>query len=459
MAPRAPGPDPARAARFELARAARDLASAPLRVAAFALRRRAIAAAVAHDLQAPAPQEPPPELPALPGRALRLFLSCGETSGEGHAVRLARRIAHCAREAGAPPPEILGLGSSALAAAGVETVGDPTDRAAIAGQGVTRELPFYRDLLERCARAFRERRPDLFVPVDAPALHVPMAHLAQRYGVPTVHLVLPQYWAWAPWRARAYGQVVRRALTILPWEPAWCARHAIAAAHVGHPQLDAHASLPPPPPEEERRSIALLPGSRPTEITTHLPWMLAAVEPLRGRLPDLQVVIPQERPENAQLAEQHLGDARPWARVVAGDLHGALGGARAALAVSGTILIDLLHHRLPSVVVYALAGLRARLASFLLTCPHFASVNLLAGEEVLPERGFRAGEPGPRGEVGDLLLRCYNDAAWRARCRAGLDRAAARLGPPGATDRAARHVLALAADCAADSPGGCGGAG
>jgi lipid-A-disaccharide synthase len=137
-------------------------------------------------------------------------------------------------------------------------------------------------------------------------------------------------------------------------------------------------------------------------------------------------------------------NASSWTRLEIGDLHGVLARARCALSVSGTILLDLLHHDLPAVVVYRLdSGAEVWLKDHLLTVPWFSSVNLLAGEEIYPEFCFHG--DGPRDRVGDALRRCYNDAAWREHCRAGLVRARARLGPPGACDRAAAHAIALAA--------------
>jgi lipid A disaccharide synthetase len=98
---------------------------------------------------------------------------------------------------------------------------------------------------------------------------------------------------------------------------------------------------------------------------------------------------------------------------------------------------------LPAVVVYRLASSRqAALSRWFLTAPHFASINLLAAREIVPEFCF-AGE-GPRARVEAALERAIADESWRAQCRAGLELAAERLGPPGATSRAARAVIATA---------------
>ncbi len=342
--------------------------------------------------------------------------------------------------AGAPPPDWVGLGGEVLAAAGVETRADPTARAAMGGQGVLGELGFWRAVLRRAAEALPGC--DAALLVDAPALHVPLARIARRAGVPSLHHIAPQYWAWAPWRVKAYRAAVTRSLCILPFEAAWFARHGVSSEYVGHPQLDHLVAVPAPPPEDPaRRAIALLPGSRAAEIRQLLPLMLRAA--LQVRAPQTPLLVLQQDARHAAAIEAILQGSP--ARLSIGNLHGELARSRSALAASGTVLVDLLHQRLPTVVLYALQGrVRTLLSSWLVTVPHFAVTNLLAGEEVLPERAFPAADPPPTAELASLLERCHRDEAWRRRCLAGLERAARRLGGPGASRRAAGHLLELA---------------
>jgi lipid-A-disaccharide synthase len=283
------------------------------------------------------------------------------------------------------------------------------------------------------------------VPVDSPALFVPLARIARRAGLASAHFVAPQYWAWAPWRVRAYREAFDLALTILPFEPAFWARHGVRTAHVGHPALD---GLPPaPPPDDARRTtLVLLPGSRASVIARNLPWMLARARELVARHPGLELVLPHEGHEHRAAFEDALAAAgmRERVRLALGDLHAELGRARAALAVSGTVLIDLLHHRLPAAVLYRVErALAARAAPHLLTVPWFSIVNLIARAPLHWEACF-AGE-GPREACLAHLERALFDPAFRARNLAEQEAAAARLGPSGAVERAARHVLALAA--------------
>ncbi|MDA1266642.1 MAG: hypothetical protein O2816_16300 [Planctomycetota bacterium] len=438
-------PDPARAASRELRRAFGGLAIAPLRLFEFFLEREVHVARSADCLDAPTPAWNTPEVVIPTDRPLRLFLSCGERSSEVHARRLVEATNAVVGKAGAPAPVWVGLGGRDLAAAGVRTLADPTAKASMGAQGISGQLGFWRGVLTAAGEGFRDARPDVATFVDAPALHLPMARIARRFGVPTLHHVTPQYWAWAPWRVKPYRRVMDRSLSILPFENDWFERHGVEVAYVGHPQQDVLSELPTPPPPDDagRRTIALLPGSRSKEVEHALPVMLRAVA--AARLGDAPVVVLQGSDQHAELIRDLIRAEGSAAKLVVGDPHAELPRARAALATSGTVLLDLLHHQLPTVVLYALTGkLRSRFASWLVTVPYFAGPNLLAREELLPEVAFPAEAPPEPSHVGRLLARCYNDARWRHSLAHGLERAARRLGPAGAAQRAAAHLLDLA---------------
>jgi len=441
----------------ELTRAVFDLVLMPARALIYLFERRGREQRLREDLECQADLSPLPTLEHRDGRALLIFIACAEASGEKHAANLVDAIRELERECGNEEPRFIGLGGAELAARGVELIGDPVSRAAM-GFDVFSNLPFYFGLIARFSRVIQARRPDLFLPVDSPALHVPLAHIAKRRGVPVVHFVTPQYWGWAPWRVRGYRSAVDLALCILPFEQPWFERQRVRVAHVGHPLLDELSELPvgetsaaaPATP-----TLALLPGSRRHVVERNLPWMLRVLVELRTSLPGLSVVIPQNDPALEPLITELVENsgAADWVRLAAGELHTELSQADAAFSVSGTILIDLLHERLPTVVLYRLSNARQNaLYQRFLTCPYFSSVNLVAGREILPEFCFYVDDPNePLSEVVEAVRRSLGDTAWRTECLRGLEQAAERLGPPGAVDRAARHALSMASPVSSDA--------
>ncbi len=440
------GPPAAISVALEFARALGSVALFPFRLAGYLLARRRLRAELLKDLtSSPLPRAAVSRRRCA--RAPRIFLSCAEPSGETHALTTLHALRARCLELGLGEPEVTGLGGDRLRQHGVRTIGDPVRKAAMGFSAVLGSLPFYVRLLHTVAVHLREEAPDICVLIDSPALHVPLGRIARRAGVAVVHFVTPQHWGWAPWRTKGYVSAVDRALTILPFEQAWFARRGVNTVHVGHPLLDALARVPGGVSDENSRRIALLPGSRRKVIERNLPWMLARLAELRREFPDLEVVLPHGRAELEPLLRAHVdaAGAQSWVRLETGDLHESLRSARAAFSVSGTVLLDLLHHRLPTVVVYRLDGkLGPWMYAHLLTPPWFASINLLVGREIVPEFCFN-GE-GPLERVREALKRAVGDSAWRAECRRGLDLAAERLGPPGACARAAEEVLGLAAE-------------
>lgn len=439
-------PAPALLVALELLRALGGLLLLPWRGLRYWSRREELRAEVRGDLLASPllfDAKVPLERLAARREPLRIFVSCAEASGELHAKNLVRALRRLLAEAGAPPPVVSGLGGAALREEGVELVADPVSRAAMGFGGVLAALPFYLRLVRDVARHFARERIDLFLPVDSPALHVPLGRVAKACGVPAVvHFVTPQYWGWAPWRARGYARAVDLALSILPFEPPWFERRGVPVAHVGHPLLD---EIPPrelAPPREDG-PLVLLPGSRRSVVSRNLPVMLEALRRLREEEAlDREVVVAQGDERHRALLEGLIERAGVASRIAlrCGDLEGTLAEATVALSVSGTILLHLLQHRLPAVVLYRLEHRGEEwLSRHFLTTPWFSSVNLLAGAEVYPELAFAAETPPPR--LVDALRRALRDAAWRAQCRRALEDAATRLGPPGATSRAAAAAL------------------
>ncbi len=382
---------------------------------------------------------------ALPEQPLRVFISCAEASGEIHALNFIKALRELASEAGAPAPEFMGLGGPALARQGVRLLGDPVSRSAMGLVGVLGALPFYLGLVKAAARCFRQAPPDLFIPIDSPALHVPLGHIARSCGVRVVHFVTPQYWGWAPWRVRGYAHAVDLALSILPFEPAWFERRGIAVAHIGHPLLDelpAASSLEGSANREACRRVVVLPGSRKSVIRRNLPSMLSALQAAASPGQDLEVIVAQHEATHRALIESILKELGSTQRVrlQVGELDSLLASAQLALSVSGTILLHLLHHRLPAVVVYRAEHERQLwMARQFLTTPWFASVNLLAGRKIYPEFFFR--DPVPAPDLIEAVRLGLEDPGWRRATSEALESAAERLGPPGATRRAALAAL------------------
>ena len=418
---------------------------APLRLLCYLPFRhhwRAVARDVLEGVAHAAPDDPTVALQAFfarrrpwRGAEAHVFVSAGETSGEAHAAHLVQAL---------PGVRISAFGGHVLAAAGATVRIQLSEHAVMGVRGVLRQLPLILRAYADFLRLLRDDPPDLVVLVDYPGLHLVMAKACKQHGIPVLHYVAPQYWAWGPWRMRRYRRAVDATLTILPFETAFFGRFRVPAAYIGHPLLDDLAAHPLPATEvaavRARRTLVLLPGSRRHEITSNLPGMLRIAEALRAREPSLRVVLPHKNPRRTALLRELLAahDA-PFVEHHEGPLATWLAGAHLILAKSGTGSLEACLHGVPTIVVYQLRGLLHTLAYHnILSVPWIAAANLIAGRRVVPEHCFH------RALGWDQVLadaeRLGFDEAARAELIRDLAEVRRRLGAPGATARVAAIV-------------------
>ena len=373
------------------------------------------------------------------GRPPHVFVSAGEASGEAHAAQLVQAL-------GDTSIRWTAFGGELLASAGAQLRFALSEHAVMGFLGVLQKLPLILRAYASFLRLLRDDPPDLVVLIDYPGLHLVMAKACRRRGVPVLHYVAPQYWAWGPWRMRRYRRSVDATLTILPFETAFFRRFGIAAHYIGHPLLDELQRQPADPAAvanvRARPTLCLLPGSRRADIAANLPGMLRVAERMRQEIPNLRVVLPHRDPRrtepilallrehNADFVEHHPGALAPW-----------LAGSRLVLAKSGTGSLEACLHGTPVVVVYQLRGLLSSIGYHsILSVPFIAAANLIANARVVPEFCFHRERGWDDVLAAALLL--FRDGPARAQCLADLQGVQQRLGAPQAANRAAGLIRA-----------------
>jgi lipid-A-disaccharide synthase len=373
----------------------------------------------------------------------------GEASGDAHAAAVLREL-----RKRAPAVTFFGMGGERMRAEGMETLYDAREVAVMGISEVLPRLPRILSALRGLARAARERRPAAALLVDLPDFNLRLAARLKREGVPVVYYVSPMVWAWRPGRTRQIAAVVDRLLCIYPFEEPFLRARGVAATYVGNPLLDEPPAGKTGPEARQALgldpltpTLALLPGSRPAEVERLFPSMLEAGERLAQEGP-LQVVVPvattidQGRLE-ALAAGRSLRVLFRRGRTV--DL---LAAADAALVASGTATLEALLANRPMVVVYRVSWFSWIVARLLVRVAHVALVNLLAGRRLVPELLQRGFTPA---SAAAALREVWRDSARRAEVLAGYREVREALGGPGASDRVAEALLAVAA---LDSPAG-----
>lgn len=384
---------------------------------------------------------------SVDGEGPFLFLIAGEPSGDLLGARL---MAALKQEMGGRV-RFAGIGGELMTAEGLVSR-FPIHELAVMGffEVLPHLFVIYRRMRETVA-AVEALRPDAVVTIDSPGFTLSVAERLKGNGIPLIHYVAPQVWAWKPWRAKQVARYLDRLLVLLPFEPPYFERHGLSAPFVGHPAVEA---APTAPAEREAADsdvpprLAVLPGSRRGEVTKLLPVFAEVVRMLATRHPGLTVVIPTVETVEA-LVRRAVADWPVPVEVVRGTeaKAAAFAGATAALAASGTVALELAVARVPTVVAYRFAGLVGQLPPSLLSVPFVSLVNIIAGRAVQPEflqRRCRADTILP------AIDRLLADKAARAAQRDGYAGVVAALTPAeGAPSRAAaRRVLECLHDCA-----------
>lgn len=399
--------------------------------------------------------------------AKRILLLAGELSGVHYAERLKDAVAReLSRRGESEPVEFRGYGDY-----GFRTV----DLAVMGLVPVLRKIFYFLKVARTMKRAIREWRPDAVVTVDYPGLNLKLAAYAKRLGVPAVHLVCPQVWAWNRGRVPKIAASLTKLLCFFPFEPAMfagVAGNGFEAKFIGHPLVDLCAEeaqalegrreqidgLAVP---EGRRIVALLPGSRRGEIERILPRLAAAAGLLNARIADLEFVIPAASQRARRQIEATLA-RHPIAHctVVDGQARRVLRAAAAAAVASGTATLEAAMVRVPTVLVYATSPSFAFLVRYFVTGVRFAGLaNIIAercayGDKDPPKRrpGEGPGKGGPMPELlqedftpkalADMLGAWLTDPAARAAAVERLDGAMALIRSDGtAIDNAAREIM------------------
>ena len=344
-------------------------------------------------------------IPHCYNRSLRILISAGEASGEMYGAQLIealrRAYAHvgtaatgCPAEQSSAAPALsstsgltfFGVGGDRMRAAGCDTVIDSKDLAVVGITEILSHLPEILGLYKNLIREADRRKPDLAIVIDSPAFNWRVARQMKKRGIRTVYYVAPQFWAWRQGRVRLLRDYIDKALVIFPFEEKFYRDRGVDATFVGHPL----AALPNPTiaranyAEQFRLDpgkfwITLMPGSRVKEVRMNLPTIMESAALLGSNYEFLLPIAPTlERDFLCTFITQPkitlVPDALP-----------ALFHSRAGIIASGTATVEAAMMNTPFVMVYRVSPLTYILGKPRVKVPRFAMVNLIAGEEVVPE--------------------------------------------------------------------------
>ena len=374
---------------------------------------------------------------------MKYYLIAGEASGDVHASHLIASIRQ--QDAAA---QFRCYGGDMMAAQGAELVQHYRDLAYMGFIPVLMHLRTILRGMKRCQQDILAWQPDVLILVDYPGFNLKIARFVKQHStIPVVYYIAPKIWAWKEHRIRNIKRDVDLLLSILPFEvPFYEEKHGYHINYVGNPTVDEVAKTPSGSPVKgengERPIIALLPGSRKQEVRDNLRRMLEAAAPYAK---DYQLVLAaapglEDEFYAEQIKSSIFNLQSSTIKVVRDQTYQLLQHSTAALVTSGTATLESALLRVPQVVCYYMkAGRLASLAKRLfIKVPYISLVNLICGEEVVPEL---VAEQMNVSSVRHHLASILPGGSAREAQLKGYERMAAILGEPGAPERAAKIIL------------------
>ena len=404
---------------------------------------------------------------------MRIFFSVGEPSGDLHGSNLIRHL-----KSADPSIEFVGFGGPKMEAVGCDLLFDLTSMAVMFIGEVIKNLRFFFGLVDKADDYFAENKVDAVVLIDYPGFNWWIAKKAKRRGIPVYYYGVPQMWAWAPWRARKIRKYVDHVLCKLPFEVEWFAQRNCHATYVGHPYFDQLVNQEYDEPfmnqaidsmtSNGQPLVLILPGSRNGEVEANLPTLLDSANEVAQSCPDASFAVACYNDKHLARAEEMLRDARqrwkeadgaserePQIFLYADRTPELMRLSTTCLACSGSVSLELLYHRKPTVIVYKLKRWIMAAQAILLRTQFITLTNLIAAKDIR-KKTWAPSDPtrtdivmpeyistgSPAKQIASHTIQWLQDRSSLEANVTKLDELAQKHAIPGATRRASDYIMA-----------------
>ncbi|MBI5238154.1 MAG: lipid-A-disaccharide synthase [Deltaproteobacteria bacterium] len=370
-----------------------------------------------------------------------IFIISGEESGDMHGAALMRALRGIM-----PGLAVRGMGGERMRKEGLMGL----DSKAVSVVGITEVIGRFPAILRAFNALVKDAastRPDAVVLIDFPDFNLRFAVKAKKLGIPVIYYISPQVWAWRKGRIKKIAALVDKMLVVFPFEEALYRNEGVQVEYVGHPlkdiavsalsTLDARRSMSIAP---HAKVIALLPGSRTSEVERHLPVMLRAAEMIDQGLGEKCIfLIPAASGIEDSLINGFLEERQTQARVLRGGLYTALRASDAAIVASGTATLETALIGTPMVIIYKVSALSYSIGKALIDMEFYGLPNIVAGRKIVEE--LIQSEAAPEA-ISSEILQILKDIKKRNDIIQSYDAVRERLGS-GAAEKAAKAIAML----------------
>lgn len=373
---------------------------------------------------------------------MKIMLSSGEASGDIHGASLANEIKRLS-----PSTELFGMGGEKMAAAGVRLVRNYKDYNVMGIVEVVKNIRRIFKLLDDLAEIARAEKPDLLVLIDYPDFNWRLARRVKKFGIKILSYIPPSAWAWRKGRAANCAKIANEFIAIFPFELPVYEKVGAKISFLGNPLVD---TVKTTFTNDEARKyfgvkksehvVLLMPGSRHQEIKMLLPEMLNAAKILSEKKP-ARFFLPVADSVDEDEIKQRIESAGVEVTLTKDYRYDLMSIADAAMATSGTVIMEAALMGLPCVVLYKMARLNYFIGKMLVKIDSFSLPNILMGRKIQPEllQDEVTGE-----KISAEIVKLYRGETQREQVVADLKLACDKLGEGGAAERIAKKILEVA---------------
>jgi lipid-A-disaccharide synthase len=341
--------------------------------------------------------------------AVRIGIVAGEASGDLLGAGLMRALKELL-----PAVSFEGIGGPLMQAEGCRSL-YPMEQLSLIGFESVGKYPELLGMRQKLAAHFLVNRPDVFIGIDVPDFNLGLEQKLRSACILTVHYVSPTVWAWRSYRIRKIRRAVDHMLTLFPFEAKYYRKHHVPVTFVGHPladkiadKCDARGMRHKLKIPLEGKTVALLPGSRMSELTRHAELFVKTAIWLHERNKDIQFIAPFVDKETKAVFDDALYRLGAWflpIKTVVGNSRDTMAASDVILLASGTATLEAALLKKPMVVTYKVSWLSFLLIKLFVHVKLFALPNILAGRKLVPEFMQRDATPEKLGgAVEDYLL-------------------------------------------------------
>jgi lipid-A-disaccharide synthase len=348
--------------------------------------------------------------------------------------------------------EVHACGGTSMEAAGATLLERTADGGSMGLSALSRGLALRRQIA-RIRSWASDRRVVAHVAVDSPAANFPIGKAMRAGGAHVIHLVAPQIWAWAPWRIHKLRRLTSLVLCVLPFEEQWFKQRGIPARFIGHPAInrtidmdDLREQMHGLPQGAPR--LGIFPGSRGHEVRANARQLVEVYAELQARHAGMCGVIVAANPDLGRIIRRRISVFPTGLHMITGTSDAVIAWCDLAVAVSGTVTLDIAAQRKPMIGVYRTGLASWLLARLLIRSPHRLLPNIIAEREVVPEFVPYLGGPG---RIVRQASRILLDSKHGAVQSEELHRVCLRFANHEPSDEAARAIIQLVRETANDA--------